>query len=112
MPRSGNEGLVYWLLTHFTVFDYRFDDADWYYRYFEDKLMRYRSHGVTLDLYSQVETWDRAASGILDTIKSAFKEHEAAWRSERRRARRLSSKVGRWIADIGHNLECWGMGRN
>lgn len=74
LSSSGRDraGLIHWLMTHFTVYENRFDDPDWYCRYFEDKLARYRRSGVGFGLYGQIEDFGAVADDILSRLDRPF----------------------------------------
>ena len=56
--------MIYWLMTHFTVTEDRFDDATWYFSYFRDKLEAFRRDGMSFGLFGEVKSFDVVAGGL------------------------------------------------
>ena len=80
-PTPDKDGLIYWYLTHFTVFEKNFNEPGFYYHFFKTKLEKFRKQGITFELYEQINDFDALATYILNYVKSylchAFKRQFA-----------------------------------
>ena len=62
--------ILYWYLTHYTVFSRRFTNGEWLYNYFSTKLDKFRKDGMTFDYYTQQEDIEELTNYILQYVSS------------------------------------------
>lgn len=72
-PVRDRTSLLYWYLTHYAVFERRYTDGDWLFRFFSDKLNSFRSKGMTFDLFGRIESFDDVADYVLESLNRAYK---------------------------------------
>ena len=68
-PKIDKNGLIYWYMTHFTVFEKDFDTPGWYYNYFKTKLEKFKKNGITFDFYEQINDFNELSNYILGYVK-------------------------------------------
>ena len=107
-PAADTAGLLTWLLTHFTVLETRFDDPDWYVRFFADKLEAFRRNGVTFDLFGPIESLADVVDGVLDSLEASFAHANELFEEERRPLKRNLRKIGRRLSRVGAWFEAKG----
>lgn len=79
-PRADKSSLLYWYLTHFTVFEQNCNTPGWYYNFFKTKLAAFRAHGITFDLYQPQNDFDTLSTYILDYVKDYYRPWSAGKR--------------------------------
>ncbi len=104
-PPSDRAPSLAWLLTHYTVLERRFNDADWYFDFFERKLRHYRSSGIDFGLYERVERLDEVVDYLLKVVHMNIDQVQANLAAERRNHRKPSQKLGRWLVRQGNRLQ-------
>lgn len=72
---KNKNGMLYWYLTHYAVFEKNFNKPDWYYNYFKTKLEKYRQKGITFDFYEQIEDFDELSRYITDYVKNYYRHN-------------------------------------
>lgn len=110
-PAPDRTALVYWYLTHFTVCEYRFDDADWLLRYFSDKLASFRADGLAFETFGEIEPFARVADWTLSAVGRCQDELAAAERGRRRVSAKVARRLGAWLSGAGARLSAAGEGR-
>ena len=71
-PTPDHAGLLYWYMTHFTVYEKNFNKPNWYYNFFKTKLEKFHQNGITFDLYEQLEDFDALSKYILDYVQAYY----------------------------------------
>lgn len=102
-------GMIYWLMTHFTVTEDRFDDATWYFSYFRDKLEAFRRDGVTFGLFGEVESFDVVAGFVLKSLDDFCAQVRQKLRSEGRLPMRAARSAGKFLRSAGDSLARLGL---
>ncbi len=69
-PTPDKSGLLYWYMTHFTVFEKNFNTPGWYENYFKNKVERFQKEGITFDFYEQINDFDELSEYILTYIRN------------------------------------------
>lgn len=79
-PQKDKTNIIYWYMTHFSVYTHCTQKPNWYYNYFKNKLDSYRKNGITFNLFEQTEDFEEISKYILDYLKSSYpgEEHKKA----------------------------------
>ena len=72
-PITNKNNIIYWYFTHYAVFENRFEDGQFYKRYFENKLENFNKKGITFDFYEQNEDFGQISNFILEKLKNNIK---------------------------------------
>lgn len=106
-PAPDRTALVYWYLTHFTVYERRFGDAQWYGDFLAGLLERYRRNGVTFEMMEQLEDFATVAGWILEGFSDSEERRRRKQWKRHHWFRRLARHWGRWLSDLGAALRRW-----
>lgn len=109
-PAPDRFAMIYWYLTHFTVMEGRFDDADWYYGFLSGLLERYRRDGVTFGLFARTEEFSIVADQVLGNCEKVLADIRERQRRHRSFLPSLSGKMGRWMSGVGAKLTAFAEG--
>ena len=109
-PAPDRSAMIYWYLTHFTVMEGRFDDADWYYGFLSGLLERYRRDGVTFGLFARTEAFSTVADQVLGSCERCLANIREGHRRRHVPLYGLSRKLGRWMSRAGANLTAFAEG--
>ena len=76
-PVRDRTSLLYWYFTHYAVFPHRYEDGDWMYRFLSEKLEHFRAHGVTFDLFGQIEDFGEIADRVIRHVEDSVESYYA-----------------------------------
>lgn len=71
-PCRNKNNMLYWYLTHYTVFETNYYTEGWLYNYLSEKLEKFRKDGITFDLYNQINSFDEISSYILKNVLTHY----------------------------------------
>ena len=71
-PVRDRTSLLYWYLTHYAVFERRYTDGDWLFRFLSDRIDRFRRDGITFGLFGQIEDIGDVAEYILARVRESL----------------------------------------
>lgn len=75
-PIKNKNNMLYWYLTHFIVFEKHFNEPNWYYNYFKNKLEKFRKDGITFELFEQIEDFDDISQYIINYVKNQYQQKQ------------------------------------
>lgn len=103
-PVRDRTSLIYWYLTHYAIFERRYTDGDWLFRFLSDKLERYRRNGLTFELFGKIEEFGDVSQYVFEATKSKLERQERERRSAAEaRYREKHCAYGK----IANRLEKW-----
>lgn len=107
--KQNKNNILYWYLTHYVCFSRRFGDASFWENYFNNKLEKFRTKGITFDFYEQNDDFDDIAQNIMEAmVPQKKKKKKKPWI---KRATREVGKVvrfsGQTIKNIGQRMYDW-----
>jgi len=72
-PMPDNVPVIHWFLTRFNIFDHRFNDPNWSHNHLTGLIERYREHGITFDLFEQIEDIEELSKRIINRNKASIR---------------------------------------
>lgn len=93
-----------WQLTRYTVLEHRFNDAEWYFDFFDRKLRHFRACGIDFGFYEQVEKLSDVVDYLLKAVRQNADDVLNLLAERARDRKRPSHKLGRWIARMGNKM--------
>ena len=71
-PKRNKNNMIYWYMTHYAIFENRFNDAGFYKSFFINKLKKFKEKGITFDFYEKINDFQEVAEYTISVLKSAF----------------------------------------
>ncbi len=71
-PVKNKNAMLHWYLTHFVVYEDKFNDNEWYYNYFKTKIEKYRKEGITFDFFDKTRDFNEISEYIISYVKDYY----------------------------------------
>ncbi len=71
-PKKDKSNMIYWYMTHFSVFEQSMKKPNWYYNYFKTKLEKFRKDGITFELFEQIEDFNDISEYVINHLNEVY----------------------------------------